>query len=261
MKHRESRKPLTVVLKLGESLRLVFHDDSYQLISTGTSSIVDEDTHQPLLSILSLIVETAVKLRKDGHRVVIVSSGAIGVGLLRMEMDKRPKHLSTLQVSPVSALSRPRRTWLTGLAGVSGNRPMQAHQSMGRFVQPLQTTRRPDFTHSERHCGCKPECQTRPINMSDRIAEDAVSQCPKHVQRASRPGGHPHCQRERYPSGVGNQVRRQRYPLRHRRRHGPRRHAVPHDRRGLSLRQEPQNPPGRSGHRGRRGHLQHPGGW
>ncbi|KAK1971239.1 glutamate 5-kinase [Colletotrichum sublineola] len=77
--HREGRKPLTVVLKL------------------GTSSIVDEKTHQPLLSILSLIVETAVKLRKDGHRVVIVSSGAIGVGLLRMEMDRRPKHLSTLQ--------------------------------------------------------------------------------------------------------------------------------------------------------------------
>nr|XP_036584687.1 glutamate 5-kinase [Colletotrichum truncatum]KAF6794337.1 glutamate 5-kinase [Colletotrichum truncatum] len=79
MKHREGARPLTVVLKL------------------GTSSIVDEQTHQPLLSILSLIVETAVKLRKDGHRVVIVSSGAIGVGLLRMEMDRRPKHLSTLQ--------------------------------------------------------------------------------------------------------------------------------------------------------------------
>ncbi|EFQ28461.1 glutamate 5-kinase [Colletotrichum graminicola M1.001] len=77
--HREGQKPQTVVLKL------------------GTSSIVDEKTHQPLLSILSLIVETAVKLRKDGHRVVIVSSGAIGVGLLRMEMGRRPKHLSTLQ--------------------------------------------------------------------------------------------------------------------------------------------------------------------
>lgn len=72
-------KPLTVVLKL------------------GTSSIVDEDTRQPLLSVLTLIVETAVKLKKDGHRVVIVSSGAIGVGLLRMELEDRPKHLSALQ--------------------------------------------------------------------------------------------------------------------------------------------------------------------
>jgi glutamate 5-kinase len=63
----------------------------------GTSSIVDETTHEPLLSVLSLIVETAVKLRKDGHKVVIVSSGAIGVGLRRMEMDKRPKQLPKVQ--------------------------------------------------------------------------------------------------------------------------------------------------------------------
>ncbi|KAI0386275.1 glutamate 5-kinase [Hypomontagnella monticulosa] len=72
-------KPLTVVIKL------------------GTSSIVDEKTHEPLLSILTSIVETAVKLRKDGHKVVIVSSGAIGVGLRRMDVEKRPKHLSKLQ--------------------------------------------------------------------------------------------------------------------------------------------------------------------
>ncbi|CEJ89296.1 Putative Glutamate 5-kinase [[Torrubiella] hemipterigena] len=71
--------PLTVVIKL------------------GTSSIVDEVTHEPLLPILTLIVDTAVKLRKDGHRVVIVSSGAIGVGLRRMDVDKRPKHLAQLQ--------------------------------------------------------------------------------------------------------------------------------------------------------------------
>jgi glutamate 5-kinase len=64
----------------------------------GTSSIVDETTHEPILSILSLIVETAIKLRRDGHRVLIVSSGAIGVGLQRMNMSKRPKHLSQVQV-------------------------------------------------------------------------------------------------------------------------------------------------------------------
>ncbi|KAL2270470.1 hypothetical protein VTJ83DRAFT_2654 [Remersonia thermophila] len=67
------------------------------VIKLGTSSIVDEKTHEPLLSILTSIVETAVKLRKDGHKVVIVSSGAIGVGLRRMDVEKRPKHLSKLQ--------------------------------------------------------------------------------------------------------------------------------------------------------------------
>lgn len=64
----------------------------------GTSSIVDEKTRDPLLSTLSLIVETAHKLRQDGHRVIIVSSGAIGVGLRRMDVGRRPKHLSKLQV-------------------------------------------------------------------------------------------------------------------------------------------------------------------
>jgi glutamate 5-kinase len=64
----------------------------------GTSSIVDEKTHEPLLSILSLIVETAVKLRQDGHRVIIVSSGAIGVGLRIKNMEKRPKFLPQVQV-------------------------------------------------------------------------------------------------------------------------------------------------------------------
>ncbi|EGX94355.1 glutamate 5-kinase [Cordyceps militaris CM01] len=72
-------QPLTVVIKL------------------GTSSIVDEKTHEPLLPILTLIVDTAVKLRKEGHRVVIVSSGAIGVGLRRMDVARRPKHLAQLQ--------------------------------------------------------------------------------------------------------------------------------------------------------------------
>ncbi|KAF2705663.1 glutamate 5-kinase [Pleomassaria siparia CBS 279.74] len=67
------------------------------VIKLGTSSIVDEKTHQPLLSILSVIVETCVKLHQDGHRVVLVSSGAIGVGLRRMDLDKRPKHLPQIQ--------------------------------------------------------------------------------------------------------------------------------------------------------------------
>ncbi|CAI4218806.1 unnamed protein product [Parascedosporium putredinis] len=67
------------------------------VIKLGTSSIVDEKTHEPLLPILSLIVATAVKLRKDGHKVIIVSSGAIGVGLRRMDIKKRPKRLSSLQ--------------------------------------------------------------------------------------------------------------------------------------------------------------------
>ncbi|KAJ5438381.1 glutamate 5-kinase [Penicillium daleae] len=67
------------------------------VIKLGTSSIVDEKTHEPILSILTLIVETVARLRKDGHRVVLVSSGAVGVGLRRMDWDKRPTHLPRIQ--------------------------------------------------------------------------------------------------------------------------------------------------------------------
>ena len=64
----------------------------------GTSSIVHEVTHQPLLSTLSAIVETVIQLKNAGHKVVLVSSGAIGVGLKRMELPAKPKNLSGKQV-------------------------------------------------------------------------------------------------------------------------------------------------------------------
>lgn len=67
------------------------------VIKVGSSSIISEVDHTPLLPILSVIVDTAVKLRRDGHRVVIVSSGAIAVGLQRMSIPKRPKLLAQKQ--------------------------------------------------------------------------------------------------------------------------------------------------------------------
>ena len=56
-----------------------------------------EDSHEPLLSTLSTIVETAVSLRHEGHRVVICSSGAIGLALRQMDLERRPKHLPQVQ--------------------------------------------------------------------------------------------------------------------------------------------------------------------
>lgn len=46
---------------------------------------------------MALIVETVVKLRREGHRVIIVSSGGIAVGLRQMKLPRRPKHLSAVQ--------------------------------------------------------------------------------------------------------------------------------------------------------------------
>jgi glutamate 5-kinase len=56
------------------------------VIKLGTSSILSETTHQPKLSILSSLVETCHALRTKGHKVVLVCSGAIGMGKVRMGM-------------------------------------------------------------------------------------------------------------------------------------------------------------------------------
>ncbi|KAK0538712.1 Glutamate 5-kinase [Tilletia horrida] len=61
------------------------------VIKLGTSSILSESTHQPKLSILSSIVEVCHDLRSKGHRVVLVCSGAIGMGRLRMGITAKPK--------------------------------------------------------------------------------------------------------------------------------------------------------------------------
>jgi glutamate 5-kinase len=94
-------KSLTIVIKLGTFILIQKICHARLKRNAGTSSIVDEKTHEPLIDILSLIVKTAVKLHKDGHKVIIVSSGAIGVGLRRMDLEKRPKYLPRIQVSNI----------------------------------------------------------------------------------------------------------------------------------------------------------------
>ncbi|SSD60255.1 probable Glutamate 5-kinase [Saccharomycodes ludwigii] len=68
------------------------------VIKLGSSSLVDEVTKEPKLSIMSKVVETVVKLRRDfNHRVIIVSSGGIAVGLKTMNLSSRPKQLQKVQ--------------------------------------------------------------------------------------------------------------------------------------------------------------------
>lgn len=112
----KGHKSLGIVIKLGnlvltQSLFIFSRQFNTNTILPGTSSIVDEKTHQPLLSNLSLIVETAHALREDGHRVIIVSSGAIGVGLRRMDKEKRPKHLAQLQALAAIGQCRLMNIW------------------------------------------------------------------------------------------------------------------------------------------------------
>ncbi|KAI9252295.1 glutamate 5-kinase [Phascolomyces articulosus] len=86
--HRPTRSSLTIVIKV------------------GTTTICDEKTHYPVLSNLSSLVELVLKLKSQGHRVVLVSSAAVATGLRRLNIDERPTKMSTLQA--ISAVGQGR---------------------------------------------------------------------------------------------------------------------------------------------------------
>ncbi|OAD04002.1 hypothetical protein MUCCIDRAFT_143448 [Mucor lusitanicus CBS 277.49] len=92
------------------------------VIKIGTSSICDEKTHYPLLSNLSRIVETILHLKTLGHRVVLVTSGAVGVGLLNLGLVEKPKSRAAIQA----------------IAAVGQGRLMSMYDDLfGRFNQPI----------------------------------------------------------------------------------------------------------------------------
>ena len=142
----------------------------------GTSSIVHEKTHEPLLSILSLIVETAVRLVQDGHRVAIVSSGAIGMGLRRMDVAKRPKSLTARQVSGQQALGN-WREWAERTKGSGKRWAMSIDRFMEYVIWASPSTHCSNPPHQERHC-----------------RSHAVPQCSEYLYRAVRYGRHPNRQ-------------------------------------------------------------------
>jgi glutamate 5-kinase len=74
------------------------------VIKIGTSSICNEVTHFPLLSNLSALVESVLNLRSFGHRVVLVTSAAVGTGLRRLNMSEKPSKLSARQVHQENAM-------------------------------------------------------------------------------------------------------------------------------------------------------------
>ncbi|KAK9786300.1 hypothetical protein WJX73_008025 [Symbiochloris irregularis] len=67
------------------------------VIKIGTSSLVRADSNTLSLSNLAGICEMVHALRSDGYKVVLVSSGAIGVGCQRLKLLERPKALAQKQ--------------------------------------------------------------------------------------------------------------------------------------------------------------------
>lgn len=67
------------------------------VVKLGSSSIIDEHSREPRIANMASLVETLVKLRKQGHKIVFVTSGAIAVGMRKMKMVSKPKKLAIKQ--------------------------------------------------------------------------------------------------------------------------------------------------------------------
>lgn len=67
------------------------------VIKIGTSSLTQSETGQLALSTIATLVETLTHLRHQGHQVILVSSGAVGVGCARLGLKERPRTMPLKQ--------------------------------------------------------------------------------------------------------------------------------------------------------------------
>ncbi|OKH22967.1 glutamate 5-kinase [Hydrococcus rivularis NIES-593] len=67
------------------------------VVKIGTSSLTQLATGKLALSTIAALVETLTRLRTAGYRVVLVSSGAVGVGCARLNLSERPRKMSLKQ--------------------------------------------------------------------------------------------------------------------------------------------------------------------
>ncbi|WNZ44319.1 glutamate 5-kinase [Leptolyngbya boryana CZ1] len=67
------------------------------VVKIGTSSLTTPDSGMLALSTIASLVEVLSQLRAQGNQVVLVSSGAVGVGCARLGLIERPKSMAKKQ--------------------------------------------------------------------------------------------------------------------------------------------------------------------
>jgi glutamate 5-kinase len=67
------------------------------VVKIGTSSLTQPDTGHLALATIASLVEQLTQLRQRGFQVVLVSSGAVGVGCARLKLSERPRTMALKQ--------------------------------------------------------------------------------------------------------------------------------------------------------------------
>jgi glutamate 5-kinase len=67
------------------------------VVKVGTSSLTQPETGKLALSTIAKLAETLTHLRSQGHRIVLVTSGAVGIGCARLGLKSRPQTVALKQ--------------------------------------------------------------------------------------------------------------------------------------------------------------------
>ncbi|WP_026732314.1 glutamate 5-kinase [Fischerella sp. PCC 9605] len=67
------------------------------VVKIGTSSLTQPETGKLAISTIATLAETLSHLQQQGHRMILVSSGAVGVGCARLGLGERPKAIALKQ--------------------------------------------------------------------------------------------------------------------------------------------------------------------
>lgn len=137
------------------------------VVKIGTSSLTDElgviDT-----SMIDALAEQIGALRRDGHDVVVVTSGAVSAGVHALGLSARPSDTTTLQALAAAGQGRVMEAW---------NHALERHGAVGAQVLlvPHDFIDRRQYLHARRtlvrllELGCVPV-----VNENDTIASDEI---------------------------------------------------------------------------------------
>ncbi len=132
----------------------------------GTSSLTDESGRIDEAMIAKVVGEVTT-LRGEGHRVVLVTSGAIAAGLPPLGLD-RPTDLPTLQAAAAVGQHRLMRTWDQHLAGYG----LVAGQVL---LAPYDFVQRTQYLHARQTLTRLLELGVVPVvNENDAVADDEI---------------------------------------------------------------------------------------
>ena len=138
------------------------------VVKIGTSSVTTAAGGVDTGAIEKLAAEVAVA-RSDGHRVVVVSSGAIAAGWGALAPDqRRPSDLATLQAVAAVGQHRLMQVWSDSLEGHG----LTAGQVL---LAPLDFVHRSQYLHARQTLGRLLELGVVPVvNENDAVADEEI---------------------------------------------------------------------------------------